>query len=44
MKQKNKIGLLLLLLVIMLSTACNKNFYTTKAKGTDCGCPNKKGL
>lgn len=39
----NKI-LLALFFIGVLAAGCNKNYYTSKAKGNDCGCPNKKGM
>ncbi len=35
---------LALFFVGIIATGCQKNFYTSKAKGNDCGCPNKKGM
>lgn len=43
MKRIYKLALVLFL-VSMLAGACSKNYYTTKAKGNDCGCPAKKGM
>jgi len=42
--RKNKILLLLLLVGMIVATGCQRNYYTTKAKGNDCGCPSKKGM
>lgn len=36
--------LLALFFVGITVTGCQKNYYTSKAKGNDCGCPNKKGM
>ena len=44
MKRLNKIVLVVLLIVAVGAAGCNKNYYTSKAKGNDCGCPNKKGM
>jgi len=44
MKRLNKIFLAALLIVAVGAIGCNKNYYTSKAKGNDCGCPNKKGM
>jgi len=43
MKQANKI-VLLLFVVSILAASCSKNYYSGKAKGSDCGCPAKKGM
>lgn len=43
MFRKYKI-LFVLFLAGMLAMGCQKNFYTSKAKNSDCGCPNKKGM
>jgi len=43
MVRLNKI-LLALFLIGIIAAGCNKNYYTSKAKGNDCGCPNKKGM
>jgi hypothetical protein len=44
MKRLNKIVIAVLLIAAVGATSCNKNYYTSKAKGNDCGCPNKKGM
>jgi hypothetical protein len=44
MKRLNKIFFAVLLIVAVGAVGCNKNYYTSKAKGNDCGCPNKKGM
>jgi len=44
MKRLNKIVFAVLLIVAVGAVSCNKNYYTSKAKGNDCGCPNKKGM
>jgi hypothetical protein len=44
MTRLNKIVFAVLLLVAVGTASCNKNYYTSKAKGNDCGCPNKKGM
>jgi hypothetical protein len=43
MAQRNKIWMLLLF-IGLLATGCQKNYYSGKAKSSDCGCPNKKGM
>jgi len=44
MTRLNKIVFAVLLIVAVGATSCSKNVYTSKAKGNDCGCPNKKGM
>jgi hypothetical protein len=45
MKTINKIALLLLLVGMILATACNKNYYSGSGKGGGgCGCPSHKGM
>lgn len=44
MTRLNKIVFAVLLIVAVSAVSCSKNYYTTKAKGNDCGCPNKKGM
>ncbi len=41
-----KTNRLILALVILLFTAvsCQRNYYSSKAKKSDCGCPAKKGM
>jgi len=36
--------LLALFFMGIIATGCQKNYYTNKAKSSDCGCPNKKGM
>lgn len=43
MVRKNKIWMLLLV-ISLLAISCQKNYYSGKAKNSDCGCPNKKGM
>ena len=43
MARLNKI-LLALFFIGIIATGCQKNYYSGKAKKTDCGCPNKKGM
>lgn len=43
MARLNKI-LLALFFIGIIATGCQKNYYTSKAKNNDCGCPNKKGM
>ena len=43
MLKKYKI-VMVLFLTAMLAMSCQKNYYTSKSKGNDCGCPNKKGM
>jgi hypothetical protein len=33
-----------LFLISIIGMGCQKNYYTSKSKGSDCGCPNKKGM
>ena len=33
-----------LFLIGIVGMGCQKNYYTSKAKNSDCGCPNKKGM
>ena len=43
MKTINKI--VVALLVIVLLSACNKNYYSGSGKGgKNCGCPSHKGM
>lgn len=44
MKVKNKTWLFVLLIGVMVAAGCQRNYYTSKSKGNDCGCPNKKGM
>lgn len=45
MKANNKYGFLLLLMLALLFTACNKNYYSGSGKGgKNCGCPSRKGM
>lgn len=44
MVKLNKIVFVVLLIVAVGAVSCNKNYYTNKANGNDCGCPNKKGM
>ena len=44
MKRLNKIVFAALLIVAVGAASCSKNYYTSKSKGNDCGCPNKKGM
>jgi len=43
MVKKYKI-LLVLFFAAITAMGCQKNFYTSKAKGNDCGCPNTKNM
>lgn len=43
MKRLNQIAVALIFLAFMMA-GCQKNYYTSKAKNNDCGCPNKKGM
>jgi hypothetical protein len=36
--------LLALFFIGIIATGCQKNYYSGKAKSSDCGCPNKKGM
>ena len=31
-------------LIAIIMAGCQKNYYTSKSKNSDCGCPNKKGM
>jgi hypothetical protein len=44
MIRKNNIWLALLLTTLITATACQRNYYSGKAKKSDCGCPAKKGM
>lgn len=44
MLRSTKIALVVFLTGMLFLTACQKNYYTSKSKGNDCGCPNKKGM
>lgn len=33
-----------LFLAAMIFAGCQRNYYSGKAKSSDCGCPNKKGM
>ena len=44
MKRNNKILLLLLFLGTIVAFGCNKNYYSGTGKGSNCGCPSKKGM
>ncbi|HLF47566.1 MAG TPA: hypothetical protein VI548_14140 [Chitinophagaceae bacterium] len=43
MLKKYKI-LFILFFVSMVAVSCQKNYYSGKAKSSDCGCPAKKGM
>ena len=36
--------LFILLFVSLVALSCQKNYYSGKAKNSDCGCPAKKGM
>ena len=42
MTRLNKILFAALLIVAVGAISCNKNYYTSKAKGNDCGCPSQR--
>lgn len=43
MNKANKIALLVLMVVAVLFTACNKNYYSGGGKSSKyCGCPGQK--
>ncbi len=45
MKTINKIALVLLASLLVVATACNKNYYSGNGKGgKGCGCPSHKGM
>lgn len=31
-------------LATFLIVSCQRNYYTSKARNNDCGCPSKKGM
>jgi len=43
MNRLNKIVFVIVLLALV-GAGCQKNYYSGKAKSSDCGCPNKKGM
>lgn len=44
MIRKKNILMMLLISVMVTTLACQKNYYSGKAKSSDCGCPQKKGM
>ncbi len=44
MMRRNNIWLIVLLMGMIVASGCQRNYYTSKVKGSDCGCPNKKGM
>ncbi len=45
MKTINKLALALIVVGIMVLSACNKNYYSGTGKGGgNCGCPSHKGM
>lgn len=43
MMRKNKIWMLLICLSL-ITFSCQRNYYSGKAKGKDCGCPNTRSM
>jgi hypothetical protein len=35
---------MMLLIIGLAAAGCQKNYYSGKARSSDCGCPNKKGM
>lgn len=44
MNRLNKKLIALFVIVSVAAMSCQRNYYTSKAKNNDCGCPNKKGM
>jgi hypothetical protein len=44
MKSLNKLAVLLLLAGMVVVSSCSKNYYSGSGKGSNCGCPNTKGM
>ncbi len=44
MTRVKKMALALILTAAVLAAGCQRNYYTSKAKSNDCGCPAKKGM
>lgn len=42
--KSNKIIVIALLLVVIMATACSRNYYSGNGKGSNCGCPATKGM
>ncbi len=42
--KKRLAAVALLLSMIFLLEGCQKNYYTGAGKGSNCGCPSKKGM
>ncbi len=34
----------LFLTMVLLAAGCQKNYYSGTGKGSNCGCPSKKGM
>jgi len=43
MTRKN-IFFALFLVVLIIGTGCQRNYYSGSGKGSNCGCPSKKGM
>ena len=43
MMKRNTYVALFLTLVILI-TGCQRNYYSGSGKGSNCGCPSKKGM
>jgi len=41
---KKSIYILLLVIATITFASCNKNYYSGAGKGSNCGCPSKKGM
>jgi predicted small secreted protein len=41
---KQTIFIFLLAIATLTFTSCNKNYYSGAGKGSNCGCPSKKGM
>jgi hypothetical protein len=44
MTRVKKMALVFILVAAVVAAGCQRNYYTSKAKGNDCGCPAKKGM
>jgi hypothetical protein len=42
--KSNKILLIGLLVLMVVATACSRNYYSGTGKGSNCGCPATKGM
>jgi hypothetical protein len=39
-----KLFYLALFLAVLGTTSCHRNYYSGTGKGSNCGCPSKKGM